>query len=96
MIKFQIGKLTFKNFLLHWGVSFFLTIIGFKDILKDNSIKDLIIILGTASIFPGMLGSILLIELIKIFIRAIKEKNYTGFIAGIIFIIIFTKYFFKL
>ena len=60
MLKFQIGRLTLKNFLLHWGVSLIVVILNMY------------------------------------FLKAIKEKEYITLIAMILFVIIFTKYYFKL
>lgn len=96
MIKFQIGKLTLKNFLLHWGVALILTIIHFFDILKESSIKEIIITVGVASFIPGMIVSILLIEFVKKIIQDIKEGDYLVVIATIIFGIFYAKHFYKL
>ena len=56
---------------------------------------DLFMIL-ILSFIPGMFVSILLIASIKELLKAIKEKEYITLIAMILFIIIFTKYYFKL
>ena len=93
MIKFQIGKLTLKNFLLHWFVSIVIMLICSSFIFKFN--YDFVDILGL-SIFPGSLSSILLISFIKGVIQDIKEKEYLVVIGTIIFVIVFTKFFFKL
>lgn len=91
MIKLQIGKLTFKNFLLHWGVSILLVTI--RSILsKDIDILDILIL----SFIPGMFTSILLIAFIKGVIEDIKNKDYKVLIGTIILGIIFTKYFLKI
>lgn len=96
MIKFQIGKLTLKNFLLHWGIALILTIIHFFDILKESSIKEIIVTVGVASFIPGMIVSILLIEFVKKIIQDIKEGDYLVVIVTIIFGIFYAKYFYKL
>ncbi|MGL5935864.1 MAG: hypothetical protein ACRCZI_09605 [Cetobacterium sp.] len=96
MIKFQIGKLTLKNFLLHWIVSIILVITSFFYILKESNLKEILVIISVFSIFPGMLGSILLIAIFKGVIEDIKNKDYKIVIATIIFGIIFAKYFYKL
>lgn len=92
MKKFQIGKLTLKNFLLHWGVAILITSC---DIFSKDFKLDLIDIF-VLSIFPGLLSSILLIASIKEFLKAIKKKNYLAIIGMIIFVFFYTKYFYKL
>lgn len=92
MIKFQIGKLTLKNFLLHWGVAILITS---SDIFSRDFNLDLIDIF-VLSIFPGLLSSILLIASIKEILKAIKKKNYLAIIGMILFVFFYTKYFFKL
>lgn len=96
MIKFQIGKLTLKNFLLHWVVALILTIIHFFDIIKESSIKEIIVTVGVASFIPGMIVSILLIEFVKKIIQDIKEGDYLVVIVTIIFGIFYAKHFYKL
>lgn len=96
MLNFQIGRLTLKNFLLHWIVAIFLVIIsGYSFIMEELDFKKVCFVL-IVSIFPGMLGSILLIASVKEFLKAIKEKKYITLIAMILFVMIFTKYYFKL
>ncbi|MBC2855341.1 hypothetical protein H3N56_02390 [Cetobacterium sp. 2A] len=92
MIKFQIGKLTFKKFLLHWMVSIILVVISFFYIRKESNLKEILVIISIFSIFLGMLGSILLIAFVKEVIEDINNKDYKVVIATIIF----AKYFFKL
>lgn len=96
MIKLQIGKLTFKNFILHWIVAILLTIKATHSEFNDLDIKTIIILVGTASLIPGMLASILLISFTKGVIEDIKNKDYKVVIATIILGIIFTKYFLKI
>lgn len=96
MKKFQIGKLTFKNFLLHWGVAILLTLIGGLDFFRGKKIETIIVFVLVGSLLPGMLSSILLIGSIKEFMKAIKNKNYLAIVAMILFLFLFTKYFFKL
>ena len=96
MKKFQIGKLTLKNFLLHWIVAFTLTSIYFFDILKESGFKEIVVIYLIFPILPGMIVSILLIDLIKKIIQDIKEGDYLVVIATIIFGIFYAKYFYKL
>lgn len=92
MLKFQIGRLTLKNFLLHWGVSLMVVILN---MYFSNFKIDLFMIL-ILSFIPGMFVSILLIASVKELLKAIKEKEYITLIAMILFIIFFTKYYFKL
>ena len=96
MKKFQIDKLTLKKFLLHWGVAILLTIIGGFDFFRGKKIENIIIFVLVGSLLPGMLSSILLIGSIKEFMKAIKNKNYLAIVAMILFLIFFTKYFYKL
>lgn len=96
MKKFQIGKLTLKNFLLHWIVAFILTNIYFFDILKESGLKEIVVIYLIFPILPGMIVSILLIDLIKKIIQDIKEGDYLVVIVTIIFGIFYAKHFFKL
>ena len=56
MIKFQIGKLTFKNFMLHWIVAILLTIKATYSEFHGLDIKTLIILVGVASLIPGILA----------------------------------------
>ena len=96
MLKFQIGKLTLRNFLLHWLVAILLVIIsGYSFIIEELDFKKICFVL-VVSIFPGMLGSILIIASIKEILKAIKEKEYITLLVMVIFIIIFTKYYYKL
>lgn len=96
MKKFQIGKLTLKNFLLHWIVAFALTSIYFFDILKASDFKEIVVIYLVFPILPGMIVSILLIDLIKKIIQDIKEGDYLVVIVTIIFGIFYAKHFYKL
>ena len=96
MIKFQIGKLTFKNFMLHWIVAILLTIKATYSEFHGLDIKTLIILVGVASLIPGILASILLISFVKGIIEDIKNKDYKIVVATIILGFIFAKYFLKL
>lgn len=96
MLKFQIGKLTLRNFLLHWLVAILLVIIsGYSFIIEELDFKKICFVL-VVSIFPGMLGSILIIASIKEILKAIREKEYITLFVMVIFIIIFIKYYYKL
>lgn len=96
MKKFQIGKLTLRQFLLHWIVALLLTIIGGFDFFRGKKIENILMFILVGSLLPGMLSSILLIGSIKEFMKAIKNKNYLAIVAMILFLFFFTKYFFKL
>ena len=92
MLKFQIGKLTFKNFLLHWCLS--LVVIAINMFLLEYDF-DLFMLL-VLSFIPGMFISILIIASIKEILKAIKEKEYITLLVMVIFIVIFTKYYYSL
>lgn len=99
MIKFQIGKLTLKNFIIHYIVSIMFSLIIFNFIFFETeltliNIVKLVFIFLALGIFPGMLGSIMIIASVKELIGVVKEKNYFALIAMIIFTFVLIKYFF--
>ena len=90
MLKFQIGR-KLKIFVA-WGVSLIVVILN---MYFSNFKIDLFMIL-CLSFIPGMFVSILLIASVKELLKAIKEKDILLLIAMVLFVIIFTKYYFKL
>lgn len=97
MTKFQVGKLTWKKFLVYFLIAFLMSIYENREMFESpGNIKGKIIMILGMTIIPGSIFSILVVELFNIIKKEIKERNYLVLIAFIIFVYFFTRHYFKI
>lgn len=96
MIKLQVGKITFQKLIIYYLVSLIFTFFVFRGFIFKESFnfKNTIFPVLIFSIFPGTIASIGIMEIVKMFFEAFKEKNYIFIFVTVIFIIWSVKYFF--